>query len=114
MPFRPVIERITRGLYWHKYRGERLPLEVEVKIEKLRIGDWLPEFVSDMNRFSVAGDQFLCAYNRMDDHPTISAWVYIFHRRVVAMALTDIRHPVSVAATFEADRLDSMVGWSKP
>jgi hypothetical protein len=101
--FKPVVDRITRGLYWHRYRRERLPLEIEIQIAELRIGEWLPGFVSDMNRFRVANDQFLCAYNRMDDHPTISAWVYVFHRRVVAMAFTDIRHPVSVAAAAEAE-----------
>jgi hypothetical protein len=88
--FRPMIEWITRGLYWHKYRGERLPLDIEMQIGQLRIGKWLPEFVSDMNRFRTGGDQFLCAYNRMDDHPTVSVWVYVFHRRLVAMAMTDL------------------------
>jgi hypothetical protein len=104
-PFKPVIERITRGLYWHRYRGESLPLAVKMQIGQLRIGEWLPGFVSDMNRFAVAGDQFFCAYNRMDDYPTISIWVYAFHRRLIAMALTDVSHPVSIAAESEADKI---------
>lgn len=101
--FKPVVERITRGLYWHRYHGERLPLEIEMEIGELRIGEWLPGFLSDMQRLRVANDQFLCAYNRMDEYPTVSAWVYIFHRRVVAMVLTDIGHPVSVAAASRAE-----------
>ena len=85
-----MIEWVTRGLYWHKYKGERLPLGIEMKIGQLRIGEWWPTFVSDMNCFRIGGDQFLCAYNRMDDYPTVSVWVYVFHRRLVAMATTDV------------------------
>jgi hypothetical protein len=96
--FKPVIERITRGLYWHRYQSERLPLAVKMQIGQLRIGEWLPEFVSDMNKVAVARDQFLYAYNRTDDHPTVSVGVYVFHRRLIAMALTDVCHPVSIAA----------------
>jgi hypothetical protein len=40
--FKPVIERITRGLYWHRYHGERLPLALKMQIGQLRIGEWLP------------------------------------------------------------------------
>jgi hypothetical protein len=86
--FKPMIEWITRGLYWHVYRGQ-LPLEVPIEVHEMRLGDWLPAFVSDMARWLVGGDQFLYACKRMDDHPTVSVWVYVFHRRLVAMALTD-------------------------
>ena len=85
-----MIEWITRGLYWRAYSGDRLPLDIEMQIGQFRIGEWLPPFVSDMNRVRIGGDQFLCAYSRMDDHPTVSIWVYVFHRRLVAMAMTDI------------------------
>ena len=88
--FKPMIDWITRGLYWHVYRGERLPLDIETQIGQLRIGNWLPGFVSDMCKFGTGGDQFLCACKRMDDHPTVSVWVYVFHRRLVAMAMTDL------------------------
>jgi hypothetical protein len=87
--FRPMIEWITRGLYWHVYRGERIATNIQMHVGKLRNGEWLREFVSDMNRFRVGGDQFLCAYNRMDDYPTVSIWVYVFHCRIIAMAMTD-------------------------
>ena len=88
--FKPMIEWITRGLYWRAYSGDRLPLDIEMRIGQLRIGEWLPPFVSDMNRVRIGGDQFMCAYNRMDDHPTVSIWVYVFHYRLVAMAMTDV------------------------
>lgn len=103
--FKPVIERITRGLYWHRYGGERLPLSIEMQVAQLQLGEWLTDFVSDMNRFAVAGDQFMCAYDRMNDYPTISVWVYVFHRRFIAMAMTDRRHPLSAAAAAEANNI---------
>jgi len=71
--FKPMIEWITRGLYWHVYLGERLPLYIEMQIGNLRIGEWLPEFVSDMARFRVGGDQFFYACQRMDE-PQQSAY----------------------------------------
>ena len=88
--FRPMLEWITRGLYWHVYRGDRLPLNIEMQISEMRIGDWLPAFVSDMARWKVGGDQFFYACKRMDEHPTVSVWVYVFHRRLVGMAMTDV------------------------
>jgi hypothetical protein len=88
--FKPMVDWITRGLYWHVYGGERLPLDIEMQIGQLRIGEWLPGFVSDMCKFGTGGDQFLCACKRMDDHPTVSVWVYVFHRRLIAMAMTDL------------------------
>jgi hypothetical protein len=88
--FKPMIDWITRGLYWHIYPEYRLPLDITTRIGQLRIGEWLPEFVSDMHKFATGGDQFFCACKRMDDYPTISVWIYIVHRRVVAMAMTDL------------------------
>jgi hypothetical protein len=26
----------------------------------------------------------------MDDHPTVSLWVFVFHRRLLAMVMTDV------------------------
>src|SRR5690348_15316523 len=48
--FTPVVERITRGLYWQRYGGHRLGADIEIEVGELRIGEWLPEFVADMNR----------------------------------------------------------------
>jgi hypothetical protein len=100
--FKPVMERITRGLYWQRYGGHQLRADIELEVGELRIGEWFPEFVADMNRFQIAGDQFFCAYDRMNEHPTISTWVYVFHRHVIGMAFTDVRHPVAQAAAAEA------------
>jgi hypothetical protein len=86
--FKPMIESITRGLYWHIY-GDRLPLDTKIRTARMRVGDWLTEFVADMGRYRSGGDQFLFACKRMDEHPTVSVWVFVFHRRVVEMAMTD-------------------------
>lgn len=87
--FAPMMEWITRGLYWHFFR-ERLPLDVQIEAKLMRGGAWLAEFTSDMARVRVGGEQFFVAYQRMAQHPTISAWVYVFYNRVVGMALTDM------------------------
>jgi hypothetical protein len=99
--FRPMIEWITRGLYWHVYR-DRLPLNIEMEISEMRIGEWLPDFVSDMARWKVGGDQFYYACKRMDEHPTVSIWVYVFHHRLVAMAMTDVVLGDSIIAESQA------------
>jgi len=101
-----MIEWITRGLYWHVYK-ERLPPDTQMHIGQLRIGEWLPEFVSDMNRSGVGGGQFLYAYNRMDDHPTVSLWVYVFHSRLAAMAITNV--PLSDKLIAEAQALEGAI-----
>jgi hypothetical protein len=61
-----------------------------MQIGQVRIGEWLPGFVSDMCKFGTGEYQFLCACKRMDEYPTVSVWVYVFHRRLVAMAMTDL------------------------
>lgn len=86
--FKPMIEWITRGLYWHTY-NERLSLDTKIRSAQMRIGEWLPDFVSDMGRYNTGMGQFLYACKRMDDHPSVSIWVYVFHSRLVAMAMTD-------------------------
>jgi hypothetical protein len=100
--FKPMIDRITRGLYWHTYKGDRLPLDIEIKIAEMRIGNWLPDFVSDMAHGLVGLDQFFYACKRMDDHPTISVWVYAIHRRLVAMEMTDVRLTDKLIAEFQS------------
>lgn len=87
--FIPVVEQIVRGLYWHCYK-ERLPLGVKIQADLMQVGEWLLEFSRDMARHSVGDGQFFFFYQRMDAHPTISAWILIFHRQMVAMALTDV------------------------
>jgi hypothetical protein len=46
-------------------------------------------FVAEMGKYRTGGYQFVFACQRMDDHPTVSIWVYVFHQRLIAMAMTD-------------------------
>jgi hypothetical protein len=87
--FKPMIEWITRGLYWHVYQGESLPLNIDMEISEMRIGEWMRKFTSDMARAAIGGDQFYYACKRMDEHPTVSIWLYAFHRRLITIAMTD-------------------------
>lgn len=87
--FVPVVEQIVRGLYWHCYK-ERLPLEVRITANLMQVGDWLLDYPKGMARHSVGDGQFFFFYQRMDLYPTISVWILIFHRQMVAMALTDM------------------------
>lgn len=102
--FQESIEQITRGLYWHCY-SDRLPLDTKIDARLMQYGDWVVPFVSDMAKAIVGGDQFFYAYKRMDEHPTVSVWVFVFHRRLVGMALTDI----SLADRIEAELKGSKV-----
>jgi len=99
--FKPMIEWITRGLYWHVYKGQRLPLDIQMEVHEMRIGEWLPGFISDMARAIIGKDQFLYACKRMDEHPSVSVWLYIFHRRLVAMAMTDRALADKIIAEYE-------------
>jgi hypothetical protein len=85
---RAVTERTARGLYFHHY-GERLSPVADIQSGLIRDFPDLAEFVSDMARESVADGQFQYAYSRMDLYPSISCWVFVFHRRVITMAITD-------------------------
>jgi hypothetical protein len=85
---REMTERVARGLYWLHY-GTRLPLEVGVQAAWLREFPDLERFVSDMARESVANGQFQYAYSRMDAHRSVSCWVFVFHGKIVTMAITD-------------------------
>ena len=97
--FVEMVQQIARGLYWHCYH-EHLPPTVQIDARLMQMGEWIVEHVDDMARAIVGGDQFFYAYKRMDEHPTISVWIFVFHRRIVGMALTDVEL---------ADRLESQL-----
>lgn len=87
----PVLERTTRGLYWHCY-GERLPASVPVRASTIKEearNETMLEFVKGINKRRVGEGQFLFGYIRLEDRPTASIWIYVFHKRVFAAAITD-------------------------
>lgn len=98
--FVPVVKQIVRGLYWHCYK-ERLPSDVDIEANLMQVGDWLLEASQGMTSHSVGDGQFFFFHLRMEAHPTISVWILIFHRQMVAMALTDMAL---------ADRIDRQTG----
>lgn len=86
--FEPMIERITRALYWFEY-GQSLDAALPIRtyyLNSLRgMEDVLPGFVKRI----VGGDQFLYGFNRYEPRPTCSTWIFIFHRRLFAGSTTD-------------------------
>lgn len=99
--FVDAVDHITRGLYWHCYH-ERLPLEIQIDARLMRAGDWMERQVNDMARAIVGVDQFFYAYKRMDEHPTVSVWIYLFHRRIAGMAITDVKLADEIDAKHKA------------
>jgi hypothetical protein len=84
--FHEMLDRITRGLYWHHYR-ERLPLGLQMEKHRLDPRTEL-DFLGELNCCRIGGEQFFYAYNRMETHPTVSAWVYLFHQSLLGIVLT--------------------------
>jgi hypothetical protein len=86
--FEPMIERITRALYWYEY-GQTLDAAFPIKTYYLNdlqgMRDLLPTFV----RKQVGGGQFQYAFQRYEPRPTCSTWIFVFHRRLIAGATTD-------------------------
>jgi hypothetical protein len=87
-----VIERITRGLYFHHF-GEPLPFELPVEVIPICDGsDWLTAikpFLRSMKVGDIGGHAaFEYAYARAEDERDGSLWIYRFYERHVAAATT--------------------------
>lgn len=94
--FHEMIESIARGLYWHHYQTS-LPLTIN--IETVRLQPDALGSISLSNRRRVAGDQFWYAFDRIDESPTVTAWLFAFHRKLFAWALTDVETVNRVSPT---------------
>lgn len=88
----PVIEKITRGLYYHHF-GNSIPAsttEIEVSfLDKLH--DPIRDFAmgQQLVRASLGGDDIFCyAYGRAEEAPQCSCWIYQFYLRHWAGAIT--------------------------
>ena len=88
----PVIEKITRGLYYHHF-GNSIPAsstEIEVSfLDKLH--DPIRDFAMGQHlvRCSLGGDDIFCyAYGRVEESPEYSCWIYQFYLRHWAGAVT--------------------------
>lgn len=85
---REELNCITRGLYWHAYKAP-LPIETEIRTTILRTTDGLDDLIKTLNVRTIGKDQFVFAFDRMQELPTVSVWVFVFHKRVVTMSITD-------------------------
>ena len=87
----PVIEKITRGLYYHHFKVD-LAQTVTVQVGFL---DIFPEDVrelamgNDFHRRNLGGDDRFCyAFARCIEDPEISLWIFQFYKRHWATAAT--------------------------
>lgn len=87
--FEPTIERITRALYWHEY-GRRLGATLQIRTYFLDSLKGMEDLLPGFTRRSVGGGQFLYGFQRFEPQPTVSTWLFVFHRRVFAGATTDV------------------------
>jgi len=98
-----VIERITRGLYFH-HSGQPLPLESPIEVYPIRDGsDWQKDvapLLTQMRVRTIGGPAiFEYAFAHTDGEPKSSLWIYRFHARHVAVAETGSLAPGYIPAT---------------
>ena len=91
-PFAEAIGWYTRGLYWHHFK-EVYPKDLPIRVMRLKGSsmDW-----TGHEYHSVASGQFEYAYLRLDGHPTVSSWKYVFHGIELVHAITDTDRAVSL------------------
>jgi hypothetical protein len=84
-----VIEKITRGLYYHHF-GEILRPAIFFEIIFLdKLDAELEQTVLSMRRCNVGGaGRFAYAYGRLAEEPQVSMWIYQFYMRHWALAIT--------------------------
>jgi hypothetical protein len=92
-----VIEKITRGLYYHHFRetlASMVPIEI-TNIDSLRLNpnidilNWLQQTINELPQHNVGGiEKFAYAFGRVPENPKLSMWIYQFYRRHWAAAIT--------------------------
>ena len=87
----PVIEKITRGLYYHHFNGSLSPT-TSVSVYYLdRLTDELRDIAMGENvaRSNLGGDDRFCyAYGRTAESPESTLWMYQFYMHHWAAAIT--------------------------
>lgn len=84
-----IIEKITRGLYYHHFG---LVLSDKVNITIKQINNIPPETAERIKTWSwnsVGGGQFLYGYARANDVPLHSAWLLVFHKKLLVLSCTE-------------------------
>jgi hypothetical protein len=97
----PVIEKITRGLYFYHY-NTALPPSVVVEVTFLNSFDRrLTDVAGQLNRSNVGGvERFAYLFGRVAEDPEVSLWFFQFYSRHWAAAITK---PSAADAAVEAD-----------
>jgi hypothetical protein len=98
-----VVERITRGLYFHHF-GEVLGPKANVVVHWFRsLTPKMLEGTSECYRASIGGDVFIYRYGRAVDGPLCSVWLFQFYGHHWAGAwtgpCTQMEEPVPVEST---------------
>ena len=76
-----VIERVVRGLYFHHFQ-EVIGNRAIVRTQWLReLSSSIREASLDWNQSSMGGDQFVYRFQRAEDSPLLSVWIFQFHRK---------------------------------
>ena len=84
-----MIIRITRGLYFHHY-GDILSPDISVDVFYFsHLDDTLQAAFNSTRQYSIGGNQFVYRTGRATDAPSVSIWLYQFHERHWAGAVTD-------------------------
>lgn len=86
-----MLERITRGLFWHNFR-RILPQELKVETYVFRNLVGLEAFLGKAYKKSIAAGQFQFAASQLEDEPNVSMWIYLIHNRFAAGATTNIEY----------------------
>jgi hypothetical protein len=84
-----VIEKITRGLYYHHF-GEILDPTISLEITFLNnLNDDLKQTILSMRRCNVGGaGRFAYAFGRLAEERQVSLWIYQFYMRHWAGVIT--------------------------
>src|SRR5262249_54680339 len=85
---RSMAERITRGLYWHRYR-EPMPMHGEVRSTIISDPTQIKEIVERMFGQVVADGQFAYALDRAPDNPSVVVCYLFFHARMIVSVIAD-------------------------
>lgn len=83
--FEKTIERITRGLFYHHYKSI-LPPDTLIQTHW---ANKLPDFIDADKLYynSIGGNSFQYQYNKIEEEPAMSAWIYQFYNGFWSMAL---------------------------
>lgn len=84
-----VIKRTIRGLYYHQY-NEILPSESKIKVGWHReLTDEMMELTKNFPQHSISNGDFIYKFNRAEEKPDASLWVFQFYDKYWASGHTN-------------------------